>query len=530
MIRPTKEERTAFNVDYADNTDFSAYARLLQSKWRECKQYPYAKYGNFLETKFAMDTKANFLTENIKNLVTTAIANSDKEGAMIRQPRIWDNLLSSQPLCFNLFGELHFDLELATAYFKELFPNRIDTVTAVKFEYSAGRGNKNYTGDHSAFDVFVEYKKDNSKGFIGIEVKYAESLQEEKELDALATFNRHQSTYTSLTQGDIFKPTAIEFVSKVPLSQIWRDHLLSIAHKKDYDEGFFVFLFPKGNTNCQKGVDAYISNLISADEEIMGFYPRYLDDFIRTLRKIKNVAWTKELEHRYLGKPMMNTEYFKLANQLNEEFKPMLLENELHFRGSLGSMSLISLSPNTPELGIKCNAENYNTGNNIEKIILEDLGKIKIKSSPKRPTPEKHLQAWIIKNAFNSQGKLPFGDNIQFITSELALESNSGTKVVADILGYSTTTKQLCIIELKSSRLMKELINQVNIFEEIIFENFEFFTTLLFIKLNIDSSTVSKKVRKIIIWPHEHTSPLVKLKEAGIEEITYHNVYTFNSF
>jgi len=85
---------------------------------------------------------------------------------LIKQPRIWNNLLSSQPLCFNLFGELHFDLELATKFFGQLFPGKIETVTSIKFEYSPGRGNKQYIGDHSAFDVFIEYHNKGKNGFI----------------------------------------------------------------------------------------------------------------------------------------------------------------------------------------------------------------------------------------------------------------------------------------------------------------------------------------------------------------------------
>ena len=173
MNRPTKEDRIKFNVDYPQDTDFSAYARLLQSKWRDKKKFPELKLGNFLDIEFAKTTKANFLTDNIRQLVSKEVANAKKTGGLIGEPRIWNNLLSSQPLCFNLFGELHFDSDLATKYFKQLFPNRLDSVTAVKFEYSPGRGDIKYIGDHSAFDVFVEYTKGDKKGFIGIEVKYA---------------------------------------------------------------------------------------------------------------------------------------------------------------------------------------------------------------------------------------------------------------------------------------------------------------------------------------------------------------------
>lgn len=301
MTRPTKEELIKYNVDYPQDTDFSAFARLLQSKWRHSKQYPELKLGNFLDIEFAKSTKANFLTDNIKQLVTDAVANSKREGAMISEPRIWNNLLSSQPLCFNLFGELHYDLDLASKYFRELFPTRVNNVTSVNFEYSAGRLNTDYTGDRSAFDAFVEYTNNNKKGFIGIEVKYAESLKEETKEKAKEIFKKHQNEYTRLTTEKIFKQNAIWYLYKIPLSQIWRDHLLSIAHLKDYDEGFFVFLFPRANSHCQDGVNEYKKYLISDNEEQTGFYPRHLDDFILTLRDLHDTNWTKELDERYLG-------------------------------------------------------------------------------------------------------------------------------------------------------------------------------------------------------------------------------------
>ena len=296
MTRPTKDERVKFNVDYPQDTDFSAYARLLQSKWRQKKGFPELKYGNFLDIEFAKATKANFLTDNIKQLVTKEVAETK---GLISEPRIWNNLLSSQPLCFNLFGELSLDPNLATKYFQRLFPNLLDRVTAVKFEYSPGRGNIKYTGDHSAFDVFVEYTKGDIEGFIGIEVKYAESLKEETKDKADKNFKDQYATLTN-TCG-IFKPNSIDFLRQPPISQIWRDHLLCVATKQDYDEGFFVFLFPQKNSHCQKGVDIYKQYLASEIEQQSCFYPRYVDDFINTLDVILNANWVTELKNRYLG-------------------------------------------------------------------------------------------------------------------------------------------------------------------------------------------------------------------------------------
>ena len=300
MLRPNKDERLKYNVDYSPpDTEFSAHARLLQSKWRTEKGFPELKLGNFLDTEFAIQTKSNFLTNNIKILVTQEVANAKKLRGLIGEPRIWNNLLSSQPLCFNLFGELNFDLALASNFFHRLFPDKVDKVTAVKFEYSPGRGNTKYIGDHSAFDVFIEYSRADKKGFIGIEVKYAESLKEETKDKANKNY---KELYATLTNNcGIFKNSCVEQLRQPPLSQIWRDHLLSIATKQDYNEGFFVFLFPSKNKHCQIGVDTYRKHLASDNEEQNGFYPRHLEQFINLLYEIADNEWTKELKKRYLG-------------------------------------------------------------------------------------------------------------------------------------------------------------------------------------------------------------------------------------
>jgi hypothetical protein len=301
MKRPDKNELLKYKADYPPDTSFSSFGRLLQSKWRESKNLPYNKYGNFLPPEIAATSKANFITPKIRLLAEYELLRKGNFNKLIKEDRMWENLLSSQPLCFNLFGELHFDHKLATRFFKKLFPSRIQTVTEVKFEHSPGRGNRQFTGDHSAFDAFVEYSNGEKKGFIGIEVKYAESLREETKQTADANFKNHVDDYTRLTSLDVFKNGSIEALKEPPLSQIWRDHLLSLATKQLYDEGFFVFLFPSKNEQCQKGVTDYQKYLISDDELITGFSPRYLDDFILTLDNIVSTDWSKDLITRYLG-------------------------------------------------------------------------------------------------------------------------------------------------------------------------------------------------------------------------------------
>jgi hypothetical protein len=303
MIRPSREEAEKYFAYYRGDTDFAAFGRLLQSKWRQEKGFPFAHYGNSLPVDFAKSSKANFITDNIRQLIEPTIKEVRAKGGVIKEPRIWDNLLSSQPLCFNLFGELSLDMPLATKFFHELFPNKVLKVTQIKFEFSPGR--RTLHCDNSAFDVFIEYSNYSRENcFIGIEVKYAECLKEETKKNAQASFEKHHQSYSVLTSEEIFKPGAINSLQLVPLSQIWRDHLLALSSRNIYNDGFLVYLFPKANSECQKGVNDYMQHLQSGDEAITQFAPRYLETFINTLKKLHPEEWTYELERRYLGEAL----------------------------------------------------------------------------------------------------------------------------------------------------------------------------------------------------------------------------------
>lgn len=302
-MRPSKEERLQYNVDYPKDTDYAAYARLLQSKWRQSKGYVAGKLGNYIETEFAKNTKANFVTERIGNLVSEQIADARLTGALIGQPRIWDNLLSSQPLCFNLFGELHYDLELATRYFQALFPNSIDRVTSIKFEYSPGRGSIDYLHDHSAFDVFVEYEWEEKLCFMGIEVKYAESLKEETAVKANKQFKKR---YAEVTESwGIFRDNSIDELKLPPYSQIWRDHLLAISILKHpnnrYHKGRFIFLSPAKNQNCISVANEYKKYLGQTAEALESYSVMHLETFIEMLVSTTDSTWAKDVQSRYLG-------------------------------------------------------------------------------------------------------------------------------------------------------------------------------------------------------------------------------------
>ena len=122
----------------------------------------------------------------VPNLMWTASVNAYEDAkselnasaGILYEDRLRRNLLSSQPLCFNLFGFLgRIDANALLPWVRSYAP-RATAVSRIRLEYSpsaAELGAAPLGG--SAFDAFVEYVlPDESMGFIGIETKYHEDL------------------------------------------------------------------------------------------------------------------------------------------------------------------------------------------------------------------------------------------------------------------------------------------------------------------------------------------------------------------
>lgn len=278
---------------------FRRQARILQSVWRVEQGYEALveggrRRGARLPMPWARDSLANYLTDTIHKVVKAEVLDPIKsEGKLYGKPRIFDHLLSSQPLCFNLFGELQRDLPLATAVLRDLSQGRTGEVTAIEFEHSPGRGDAAYLGDHSAFDVYVEYvPPGGGRGFVGIEVKYHEDLK--------GSPSPHKPRYDEVADMmGCFDAEARLRLRDMPLQQVWRDHLLAgITRQVDaFDDGFFVFLCPEANTDCAEAVTAYEGCLTRDDT----FAPWGLGEFVETVRRHTTGDWIDLFADRYLA-------------------------------------------------------------------------------------------------------------------------------------------------------------------------------------------------------------------------------------
>jgi hypothetical protein len=241
---------------------------------------------------------ANFLTDTIRAVVRAEVFDPVKsKGKLYGRPRLFNDLLSSQPLAFNLFGELQQDLTLSTRVFRDLTHGRIERVTAIDFEYSPGRSDARYTGDKSAFDVYVTFETPTAgRGFVGIEVKYHENM-------CGGPGDHHEQYKVVADEMGCFRTDRLVQIQQSPLEQIWRDHLLAGSHlqKDGFDDGFFAILFPRDNQYCAEAVGSYRACLQDDDT----FIAWTIEDIYAAILNHTSAEWVTDFYRRYLDFPKL---------------------------------------------------------------------------------------------------------------------------------------------------------------------------------------------------------------------------------
>ena len=256
--------------DDPETTAFKRRARLHQALWRERKSLPVGvnprcpteKLGSCMDIEFARKSGNNFLNDAVKNAVHHRIEHRE-DAQMIDENRLYGNLLSSMPMCFNLFGSLHDNPALNEQAIHRWWPDVVGEVSPPRFEWSPGRKDPEYLDNRSAFDVAFEIQMENGQqGIIGIETKYHEHCKREK----LPNENRRKRYEEVTKKSNIFKPDAVKQILGNDLQQIWLDHLLALSMLQHSPQQWhwvkFVLVHPARNPSYAKAAERY-SKLLS---------------------------------------------------------------------------------------------------------------------------------------------------------------------------------------------------------------------------------------------------------------------------
>jgi len=276
-------------------------ARLHQGWWRACilnEEEGYNPNDNsrtiYNTINKGHESGKNFLTQEVAEFVKRELEawQSKSTGAM-ESDRLFNNLLSSQPLAFNFFAPLAMDLDLATKIIKRIDPSVIK-VTQICFEHAP---KDNHTKDNTASDVAIFVETKSGPGYIAIESKYTDNFSQ-KEYDK-PSYKELYNEYGSFKEP-------YENLIKANFNQLFRNRLVAESMKREEKSHIssFVFCHPEDSKSIK------LSNLFASYlSETAGQHKTITyADFISIWQSLeidwKSREYSMLLWARYLGSPL----------------------------------------------------------------------------------------------------------------------------------------------------------------------------------------------------------------------------------
>ncbi|MBR1154301.1 PGN_0703 family putative restriction endonuclease [Bradyrhizobium sp. JYMT SZCCT0428] len=299
----------AHGVDCIIDTRFRAAARLLQSLWLKDNNIATGLHirpetnGDVLIplesllSREAANAGRNFLSPSIHTFVRHELILRE-EGACYDEERLFGNALSSMPLAFNVFAPLAMDLTLASTVFRQLLPDFVNDVLAIRFETSPGRREERFLNDGTAFDLAIEVTTpDGESATIFTELKYSESME------GPAARYRERYDQASREVGLYIDPDA-SMLRSLALEQLWREHMTATLAVNEgvTPRAMFLAIGPRLNRRVQAAFRCYANELIPegdlADDKVR-FQAVTLEIVIDAIHQAGAVELAKKLWARY---------------------------------------------------------------------------------------------------------------------------------------------------------------------------------------------------------------------------------------
>ncbi len=288
-------------------TDFRRGVRHHHAMWRHENGYPIGTHrvrpgteprliGSQLDLDFARDSGATFLTTKAR-AAAKARASLVEPRQIFNQQNFWADLLSSEALAVNLFGDLAADLTRADRAVRAWWPATPGRVTEVRFAHSPGRLDPSYANSRRSFDaMFVLELPDGSRGALAIDVTYRETV------DRKGVKSSHLPRFAEIhDRSGAFATDSVDAIGASRLSMVWLEHLLLLSmlqHESDgWSWGRYVVVHPRANTSVSSAVAEY--HQLLADDTT------FTSTTIEDLLAVKALApkTVAALRRRYLPSP-----------------------------------------------------------------------------------------------------------------------------------------------------------------------------------------------------------------------------------
>ncbi|MDQ2968520.1 MAG: hypothetical protein M3R37_09415 [Actinomycetota bacterium] len=257
-------------------TGFRRRLRYHQAQWREANGHPIGSQpiaprpdraparlvGSRLPLAYARETGANFLTASALDAARARTSIIEPHQSFDHQ-RLWADLLSSEAMAFNLFGDLAADLGPADRAVHTWWPDAPGSVREVRFANSPGRFDPAYLNSLRAFDVaFVLDLGDGTQGIVGVDTKYHERTKPETPKPS------NLRRYLEVAEmAAVFEAGALDAVKgKTDLAVMWLEHLLLLSMLQHssarWSWGRYVVVHPAGNSDFADACARYRDLLV----------------------------------------------------------------------------------------------------------------------------------------------------------------------------------------------------------------------------------------------------------------------------
>lgn len=292
----------------SDSGYFKRRMRVHQAWWRAEKLNlnrtgefpPGTPNASILADKDAEDGK-NFLSKGIAEIAVRS------RGAKVEKFRNESNLLSSQPMAFNLFGPMQADPELAVRLLDPSLPGGVSSAK-VKIEHTPP--SKEYLNDGTSLDALIDYvDREGLRNLIAVEVKLTETFSTASKQKRPDRDNYREEAKRIGIWKDVDDPDSA--LKKTAGWQLWRNHMM-IELMKDHENDLSSTTQPVMNAclwvihhqddeNCVPSLDKYAACLKRPDD---CFHADNLNDLTALWREhagtddVRN--WLESFRERYV--------------------------------------------------------------------------------------------------------------------------------------------------------------------------------------------------------------------------------------
>lgn len=245
--------------------------------------------GSMLRTEdVSANRRLNFISDAALAAADQRAIDVQSEGGTLEAHRLFHNLLSSMPMCFNIFGALA-GVDGVAGLMRRCFDPDLAHVDDTVCEITPAL--EEPLGDRTAFDAMLRYSTSGGPAFVGIETKYTEPL-------SLKQYDNDR--YREVTESsDWFVDGASDSLMGSATNQLWRGLMLaSLVESETGARGRYAVVSTADDRAAIASVESVRKHLTDPDR----LFFVSLELLVTVARSVGGelTTWADTFERRYI--------------------------------------------------------------------------------------------------------------------------------------------------------------------------------------------------------------------------------------